>query len=115
MKNIELIKTINSLKEASVEKDQPIWMALAEELDKSKRRRVVVNLSRIDRHAEEGEVVAIPGKVLASGVLKKPIKIAAFSFSKGAKEKIQLVKGESMSIMELLDSGIKPSQIHIMK
>jgi large subunit ribosomal protein L18e len=115
MKNTVLIKTINALKEASVEKEQPLWMALAEELDKSKRRRVVVNLSRIDRYAEEGEVVVVPGKVLASGFLNKPMKIVAFSFSKGAEEKIQWAKGETMSITELLESSIKPSQIRIMK
>lgn len=87
MKNTELIKTINALREASAERGQAIWKALAEDLDKAKRRRVAVNLSRIDRYTEEGEVIAIPGKVLASGSLSKPLKIAAFSFSETAKQK----------------------------
>lgn len=115
MKNTELIKTIETLREASLEKEQAIWAALAEELDKSKRRRVAVNLSRIDRYTEEGEVVAVPGKVLASGYLRKPLKIAAFSFSDTAKQKIDWVEGEYMSLTELLESGTDPSKIRIMK
>ena len=115
MKNTELIKTIETLREASLERDQGVWSTLAEELDKAKRRRVAVNLSRIDRYTEEGEVVAVPGKVLASGALSKPLKIAAFSFSDTAKQKIEWVNGEYMSLRELLESGTEPSKIRIMK
>lgn len=57
----------------------------------------------------------VPGKVLAAGSLSKPVKIAAFSFSEGAVEKIKLVKGEYISLDELLASGVEPSQIRIMK
>ncbi|MBD3171982.1 50S ribosomal protein L18e [Candidatus Bathyarchaeota archaeon] len=115
MENRVLIDTINILKEASEESGKPIWKALAEELDKPNRRRVVVNLSRVDRYIEEDDVVAIPGKVLAAGNLSKPVKVAAFSFSQGAIEKIKMVKGEYMTLDELLESGIEPSQIRIMK
>ena len=115
MKNQPLIDTIQALKDASKDSGKAIWKALAEELDSPKRRRVAVNLSRIDRHTEEGEIVAVPGKVLAAGNLSKPVKIAAFSFSEGAIEKIKLAKGEHMSLDELLASGVEPSQIRIMK
>jgi large subunit ribosomal protein L18e len=115
MKNQTLIDTIQALKDKSKESDRAIWKALAEELDKPKRNRVAVNLSRIDRHAAEDEVVAVPGKVLAAGDLSKPVKIAAFAFSEGAIEKIKLAKGEYMTLDELLASGIEPSQIRIMK
>jgi large subunit ribosomal protein L18e len=115
MINQTLIDTIQALKDASNESGKAIWKALAEELDAPKRRRVTVNLSRIDRHTGEDEVVAVPGKVLAAGSLSKPLKIAAFSFSEGAIEKIKLAKGEHMSLDELLASGIEPSQIRIMK
>ncbi len=75
MMNQTLKDTINALKEASDESGKAVWRALADELDKPKRRRVAVNLSRIDRHAAEGEVVAVPGKVLAAGSLSKPLKV----------------------------------------
>jgi large subunit ribosomal protein L18e len=115
MKNQILIDTIKELENASKESGKAIWKALAEELNKPKRRRVAVNLSRLDRHTVEGEVVAVPGKVLAAGDLSKPIKIAAFSFSEGAVEKIKRAKGDHMTLDELLESGIEPSQIRIMK
>jgi large subunit ribosomal protein L18e len=115
MKNQLLIDTIKTLKNANKESGKAIWKALANELDKSKRKRVAVNLSRIDRHTEKGEVVAVPGKVLAAGNLSKPVKIAAFSFSESAVEKIKEVKGEYMSLEELLVSGIEPHQIRIIK
>ncbi len=115
MKNQALKDTIKALEDASQESGKAIWKALAEDLSKSKRRRVAVNLSRIDRHTEEGEVVAVPGKVLAAGNLSKPLKIAAFSFSEGALEKIKAAEAEYMTLGELLESDVEPSQIRIMK
>ncbi len=115
MNNRELIDTIKVLEKASRESGKAIWKALAKELDKPKRIRASVNLSRINRHTEEGQVVAVPGKVLAAGNLTKSVKIAAFNFSAGAIEKIKAAKGEYMSLEELLASGIEPSQIKIMK
>jgi large subunit ribosomal protein L18e len=115
MKNQTLKDTIQALTKASADSGQAIWGALAEELDKPKRRRVAVNLSRIDRHVEEGTVVAVPGKVLAAGSLSKPLKVAAFSFSEGALEKISLAKGEAMTLTELLEAGVEPSKIRVMK
>jgi large subunit ribosomal protein L18e len=115
MKNQTLKDTIQALMNASDETGKAIWRALAEELDKPKRRRVAVNLSRIDRHTEEGEVVAVPGKVLAAGSLSKPLKVAAFQFSEGAMEKISLAKGEAMTLTELLEAGVEPSKIRVMK
>ena len=115
MKNKTLIDTIEALKKASDETGKAIWKALAEELDRPKRRRVAVNLSRIDRHTQEDEVVAVPGKVLAAGDLSKPLKVAAFLFSDGASEKIRRAKGEAMSLTELLEAGVEPSKIRVMK
>ena len=115
MKNQTLIDTIKTLEDASKESGAAIWKAIAKELDKPKRIRVAVNLSRIDRHTEEGAVVAVPGKVLAAGNLSKGVKIAAFNFSEGAVEKITAAKGEIMSLEALVASGIEPSQIKIMK
>jgi len=59
--------------------------------------------------------VAVPGKVLAAGSLSKPLKVAAFQFSEGALEKISLAKGEAMTLTELLEAGVEPSKIRLMK
>ena len=115
MKNQTLKDTIQALMRASDDTGKAVWRALAEELDKPKRRRVAVNLSRIDRHAGEADVVAVPGKVLAAGSLSKPLKVAAFSFSEGALEKIRLAGGEAMALTDLLEAGVEPDMIRIMK
>ena len=115
MKNQTLIDTITTLQKANKASGKAIWKALAKDLDKSKRNRASINLSRIDRHTEEGQYVAVPGKVLAAGNLTKPVKIAAASFSEGAIAKITAAKGEYMSLVELVESGVEPSKIKIMK
>lgn len=115
MNNPELKKTIRTLRKASKKGGPSIWGALADELEKAKRRRVAVNLSRINRHTEAGAVVAVPGKVLAAGNLKQPVTVAAFSFSEKAREKTELAGGRTLSLMELLTEGIEPSNIKILK
>ena len=114
MMNPELKRTIQSLKAASRD-GGAIWAALADELDRPKRRRNAVNLSRINRHTGAGDVVAVPGKVLASGSLTHPVTVAAFSFSEGARQKIALAEGRAILLTDLLEEGFEPSQIKILK
>jgi large subunit ribosomal protein L18e len=111
----ELKKTIQNLKAAGRKNGLAIWKAIANELDKPKRLRTIVNLSRINRYTKAGDVVAIPGKVLAAGSLRHPVTVAAFAFSKVAKQKVNLAKGRALSLTELLDERIEPSRIKIMK
>ena len=115
LKNPELKRAIHALAAASKKEGKAIWGALAEELNKPKRGRTSVNLSRINRHTEEGDVVAVPGKVLASGSLDHPLTVAAFAFSEGAREKIEGSGSKAISLETLLEEGIKPSSIKILK
>lgn len=115
MMNPELRKTIQILKKASKTKSQNIWAALADDLDKAKRNRISVNLSQINRYSKTDDIVAVPGKVLASGSLDHSIVIAAYSFSEGALEKIKKAKGKAVLLATLVDEGIEPSKIKIIK
>jgi large subunit ribosomal protein L18e len=115
MMNSELEKTIRELKTAKKKTGQPIWGALAEELDKPKRIRVDVNLSRINRLTKEGEIAAVPGKVLSSGALEHPVIVAAFSFSEEAKEKIKAAGGEAKTLSQLVAEGVEPSKVKLIK
>lgn len=115
MLNSELKRAIRILGAASRGGGKPIWGALAEELDKPKRRRVAVNLSRISRHSGEGDIVAIPGKVLASGSIGAGVTVAAFSFSDGAKAQIEASGSKAVSLVDLLEEGVEPSTIRILK
>jgi ribosomal protein L18E len=86
-----------------------------EELDKPKRIRVDVNLSAINRLTKEGEVAAVPGKVLASGKLEHPVTVAAFSFSDVAKEKIAAAGGETKTLTQLVAEGVELSKVKLIK
>lgn len=115
MRNSELIETIRTLRSAHKETGKAIWKALADELDRANRRRVVVNLSRIDRYTEEGQIVAVPGKVLASGSLGHSVTVAAFAFSEMAVRKLEMANGRAMRLGDLLKDGVEPSKIKIIK
>lgn len=115
MMNSELEKTIRELKTAKKKTGQPIWGALAEALDKPKRIRADVNLSSINRFTKEGEIAAIPGKVLATGKLEHPVTVAAFAFSDIAEEKIKAAGGEVKTLSQLAAEGVDPSKVKIIK
>jgi large subunit ribosomal protein L18e len=107
-----LIETIRYLKRASRVNNVAIWARLAEDLEKSKHSQTAVNISRITRYLQDGEVAAIPGKVLGAGKAKK-ISVAAFSFSMKAKEKIEGAGGECLSLKTLVERNPKGSGVRI--
>lgn len=115
MMNSELEKTIRELKTATKKTGQPIWGALADELDKPKRIRVAVNLSSVNRLTQEGEIAAVPGKVLATGKLEHAVTVAAFSFSDAAKEKIKAAGGEAKTLSQLAAEGAELAKVKLIK
>jgi large subunit ribosomal protein L18e len=100
--NIFLRKTVSELRKAANKYKAPIWDRVAEELTKPRRRRRAVNLSRINRFTNPGDVVVVPGKVLAAGKLDHPVTVASFSFSRAALEKIQSSGGRAIHILDLV-------------
>lgn len=113
--NPELLNLIRSLRKKAKESDAPIWRDVADQLSFSKRRRVAVNLSRLNRYTTEKETVIVPGRVLGSGKLDHPIVVAAFSYSKQARSKILTAKGKSLTIPELLKNNPTGSNVRIME
>ena len=100
--NPELISLIRDLKKKSQESQTELWRKLARSLASSKRSRVAVNVSRLNRYTKEGETVVVPGKVLGAGKSDHPLTVAAFSFSNVAQSKIQTAKGNCLSIRDLM-------------
>lgn len=92
---------IQDLKKLSWENEAPIWRDIAKRLEKPTKARIVVNLSRIDRYANEGDTVIVPGKLLASGSITKKVTVAAYNFSSAAVEKVIAAGGECVSIESL--------------
>lgn len=104
---------VEELRKKSFESNVPIWKAVAEKLAKPRRKRIDVNLSDIERNTEKNDTIVVPGIVLASGELTKPVNIAAWRFSQTAKEKIKKSKGKALTIEELVKENPKGAGIKI--
>ncbi len=92
---------IGELKKRSNEQEVNLWKRIALDLEKPTRQRRAVNLSRINRHTKENEVVVVPGKVLGSGDLNHKLTISAYQFSEQAKDKIEKNGSQIVHLLEL--------------
>lgn len=112
--NPYLKQLVEDLKSKYYKNKTEIWLAVAEKLENPRRKKVEVNLSDIERNTNKGETVIVPGVVLSSGELTKPITIAAWRFSSVAKEKIKKSKGKVLTIEELVKENPKGTDIKIL-
>ncbi|MFB6292382.1 MAG: 50S ribosomal protein L18e [Candidatus Nanohaloarchaea archaeon] len=108
--NPVLLETLETLQE----QEAPVWNTVAENLGKVNRKRPEVNISDIERVAEDGDTVVIPGKVLGAGRLTKGVTVAAFKASSGARDKIN-EEGEFMYIRDLVDDNPEGSEVKVVK
>lgn len=111
--NDELVALLIKLRKASRKEEAPIWLDLAERLEKPSRSHAEVNLSRIARVAPKGATIVVPGKVLGSGALLHSVTVAAFAFSGAARKKIEAAGGKSMSIPQLMEKAPKGTNVKI--
>ncbi len=113
--NPELIQLIRFLKKQSRDKQADIWLTVAENLNKTKRSRIAVNLSRINRNTKRSDVIVVPGKVLATGTLTHAVTVAAFSASEKAREKMKASRAKYLSIPELVEKNPKGANVKIIR
>ena len=111
--NPELITLIHLLKKHSNESKANIWRDIAERLAKPNKKRVAVNISRLNRYTQKNETVAVPGKVLGTGEMNHSLTVAAFSFSTSAKGKITAAKGKCLTYADLIKKNPKGSKVRI--
>ncbi len=104
---------IRFLRRAANEYKAEIWDYVADLLEKPTRQRVEVNVGKINRLTNDGDVVIVPGKVLGHGVLSKKVTIAAWSFSRGALETIRRAGAEAVSIPELVRRNNRGSNVKV--
>jgi large subunit ribosomal protein L18e len=112
--NPYLKQLVEDLEKKSKELGAPIWKAVAENLSKPRRKKVEVNVYEIERNAKENETVVVPGVVLGSGEIKKPVNVAAWKFSPKAEEKIKKAGGKVMKIEDLMKENPKGSNVKIL-
>ena len=104
---------IHNLRKESYAKKAPLWLRIAEDLERPSRNRRAVNLSRINLYSKADEIVIVPGKVLGSGMLDHKVTVAAWQFSNGARTQIANAKGRCLSIEELMSQNPKPQNVKI--
>ncbi|MDI9620086.1 MAG: 50S ribosomal protein L18e [Candidatus Nezhaarchaeota archaeon] len=106
-------RALTLLRRAYRQQHARLWRDLAERINRPKRKKISVNLSRINRYAGRGEVVVVPGKVLGAGTIDHPVTVAALAFSRAAKEKIIKVGGRALTIEELVAENPSGTNIKI--
>lgn len=111
--NPQLCTLIEELRKAFRKENADIWHRIAEDLSRPTRIRRAVNLSRINRYTKDNETVIVPGKVLGSGELNHKLTVAAWCFSKQAKEKILMSKSTPITIKELMKLNPKGNKVRI--
>ncbi|MHA1557449.1 MAG: 50S ribosomal protein L18e [Candidatus Heimdallarchaeota archaeon] len=90
-------------KKGAKDKKHTFWTVLSKKLEKPRRIRPAINLSKISRYAKKTELVVVPGKVLASGEIKGSYTVAALNFSEVAEAKIVNAGGKAISLRDLLN------------
>src|SRR5690554_2953878 len=113
--NPRLAALIVTLRDASRVHEANIWREIAKRLDAPRKNYAEVNLSKIDRYANEGETILVPGKVLGSGALNLPVKVAALDFSQSAVSMIPGATGMCMTIEDLARDSPKGSRVRIVR
>jgi large subunit ribosomal protein L18e len=95
--------TIWMLRKAFKANKVKIWKALEEEFSKSRSNRRQVNIQKLNRVTQNGDVIIIPGKVLGNGTLGHKITVCAYSFSEGAFNKLNSSGIEILSLQSLIN------------
>ena len=81
---------------------RPIWRDVSKRLMAPQKNRVEKNLGDLSRITKNGDVVIVPGKILANGAMDKKITIACYAISKSAAKKLDASGSERISIEELV-------------
>src|SRR5215467_324005 len=113
--NPELNGAIGYLMKAGKQYQTPLWITVASFLGKSRRTRIVLNLGQVSRHVKDGEVIAVPGKVLGSGIPKEKLTIAAFKFSPSALAKVQKAGGRCIPLSRLIEENPQGTNVRLLR
>ncbi|MFP3220039.1 MAG: uL15 family ribosomal protein [Candidatus Marsarchaeota archaeon] len=103
--NPEIIASIAALYASG----KGMMKTIAEELEKGSATRVCVDVGKLAKLYGDHKGVAIPGKVLGWGEAAIPMNVAAVSFSRSAREKIEKSGGRCYSLHELASLEGAPS------
>ncbi len=100
--NKVLFDTIRDLKKLSNSTGSSVYRAVAAKLAAPESQRPEVNLDKIEKYSQDKEVVIVPGKVLANGILTKKVTIVGFKASDSAIAKIEKAGAKFVEIREYI-------------
>jgi large subunit ribosomal protein L18e len=104
IRNPLLKSDIIALKKAAKKMEKSrLWKTVAEYLERSRSRRVVVNVGKIAKLTKPGDIVIVPGKVLGGGLIDHKVIVGGFSFSERARLKITAAGGEVLPIKKFIE------------
>ncbi|MFB6136338.1 MAG: 50S ribosomal protein L18e [Halobacteriaceae archaeon] len=110
-----LSSLVADLKAVARDSGSDVWGDVADRLEKPRRTHAEVNLSRIERYANEDETVVVPGKVLGGGVLQKDVTVAAVDFSGSAETKIDAADGEAVRLEQALEQNPEAENVRVIR
>ena len=96
----EIADTINTLVKISRENGSAMWRDIADRLSGGGRRYASINVGKINKLSNDGDVVIVPGSVLGSGIINKKVTLSALRISKSAMQKLQKSGSSFKSIRE---------------
>lgn len=101
---------LSTLSEASKKDHYPkLWKRVHRLVEVPEKRRVEVNLSKIESITKAGDNVLVPGKVLSNGEIKHSVTISAMGFSGSA---LKMLKDANCKIVPLKDM-VKAEKVHV--
>lgn len=112
--NPRMKELISEIKDKGYKENNKFLISVAKKLEKPARIRAEVNVSKIERYAQDKGTVLVPGKVLGCGVINKKVTVSAFKFSGKARKKIEKAGGKCISIKDLVDKNPKGTGVKIM-
>lgn len=112
-KSTLLADLIRKLDEKGRQENKPFWGTLAKKLNRPRRKSYEVNLFSLEKHAGK-ETVVVPGYVLGSGEITKPVTVAALRFSGKAEAKIRKAGGKTLDIGDFIESKPNLKTVRIM-
>jgi large subunit ribosomal protein L18e len=95
--------TIWMLRKAFKNNKAQIWKALEREFSKSRSNRRRVNIEKLNKVTNNGDVIFVPGKILGNGNLGHKLTVYAYSFSENALSKLNASGTEVLSLQSLID------------
>jgi large subunit ribosomal protein L18e len=113
--NPVLVDLIVELRKASNASESNVWGDIADRLERPARLWPQVNVDKCSDVGLANEVVVVPGKVLSTGTPKKGLKVAAFSFSENARQKIEAAGGQCLSILDVVKQSPNGKGVRILQ